>query len=57
MVVLTDPDRAPVWEWVKWLPHSRASGVAQVLVALDQVDGWAAAVHEWIARSARDRTT
>ena len=42
VVVLTDPDRAPVWEWVKWLPHSRTSGVAQVLVALDQVDGWAA---------------
>ena len=41
VVVLTDPDRAPVWEWVKWLPHSRASGIAQVLVTLDQVDAWA----------------
>ncbi|HWM20976.1 MAG TPA: FtsK/SpoIIIE domain-containing protein, partial [Ilumatobacteraceae bacterium] len=46
VVILTDPDRAPVWEWVKWLPHSRTSGVAQVLVALDQVDGWAAAVRD-----------
>ena len=39
VVVLTDPDRAPVWESVKWLPHRRASGVAQVLVALDQSNG------------------
>ena len=46
VVVLTDPDRAPVWEWVKWLPHSRTSGVAQVLVALDQVDGWAASIRD-----------
>jgi S-DNA-T family DNA segregation ATPase FtsK/SpoIIIE len=46
LVVLTDPDRAPVWEWVKWLPHSRTSGVAQVLVALDEIDGWAASTRE-----------
>ena len=46
VVVLTDPDRAPVWEWVKWLPHNRTSGVAQVLVALDQVDAWAASTRE-----------
>jgi S-DNA-T family DNA segregation ATPase FtsK/SpoIIIE len=46
VVVLTDPDRAPVWEWVKWLPHSRTSGNAQVLVALDQIDAWAAEIRD-----------
>ena len=46
VVVLTEPDRAPVWEWVKWLPHNRTSGVAQVLVALDQVDAWAASTKD-----------
>ncbi|MGZ8734978.1 MAG: FtsK/SpoIIIE domain-containing protein, partial [Acidimicrobiia bacterium] len=44
VVVLTDPDRAPMWEWVKWLPHNHASGVAQILVALDQIDSWVASI-------------
>lgn len=33
-VVLTNPERAAEWEWVRWLPHSRPSDSAPVLAMI-----------------------
>ncbi|HEY3485628.1 MAG TPA: FtsK/SpoIIIE domain-containing protein, partial [Ilumatobacteraceae bacterium] len=45
VVVLTDPGRAPAWEWVKWLPHTRVDDLPGPYSS--QTD-----VAAWLARSA-----
>ena len=53
IVVLSSPDRAPAWEWVKWLPHARVGGAARIFSTDDQVAGWAAAVRRGWERPSR----
>jgi hypothetical protein len=40
IVVLTDEVRAPMWEWVKWLPHSRHNGDVQIHWQEGAVAAW-----------------
>lgn len=56
IVVLSSPERAHAWEWVKWLPHARASGAARLYAADEQVSGWAAAVRRGWERPGRPTT-
>jgi S-DNA-T family DNA segregation ATPase FtsK/SpoIIIE len=37
VVVATHPDRLAVWEWVKWLPHTRTLGTIDVLATPEAV--------------------
>ncbi len=50
LVVATSAARAPAWEWVKWLPHTRVGG--QLAVLTDP-----AAAREWADASGTERST
>ena len=41
LVVLTSPQDAERWEWVKWLPHSHPAGDVQIVHGDDAVEAWA----------------
>ena len=58
VVVCADGNRAPAWEWAKWLPHARHGGVAQLFTSADAARSWAASVaaaHERPLRPVRPR--
>lgn len=44
IAVLTGPERAHAWEWVKWLPHARIGGPPRLLLTPTDVAGWVAAI-------------
>jgi S-DNA-T family DNA segregation ATPase FtsK/SpoIIIE len=40
IVVCTDQEHSARWEWVKWLPHARASRGPRLFIGLAPVAGW-----------------
>lgn len=40
LVVLTDPDRVALWDWVKWLPHVRLDGPPAIWSTARDIARW-----------------